>query len=123
MTYQEAIKILKAKNICYKTTVEKCEKIAYCTDCKGFTLREEGAKANEVAIEVLEKTEYYRWHDIRKNPKDLPCGKKAVVMVACECTIGRYGHYIDIVGCCDGKFDVKEDTVIAWRWIEGFEEE
>lgn len=76
------------------------------------------------------KEEKYRWHDLRKDPNDLPEGKdyySSFVIVATEsctdfCTIARMdfpmnewieiGTGDDIVGEC-GK-------VIAWRYIEPF---
>lgn len=86
--------------------------------------------AIEQAISALEKEERYKWHDLRKDPNDLPEGKdyySSFVIVATEsctdfCTIARMdfsmnewieiGTGDDIVG--------EYGKVIAWRYIEPF---
>ena len=78
--------------------------------------------------EMLEECEKYRWHDLRKDPKDLP-DKDGIYMVciifhAEEKAVGAafygimYGYKSggDMLMPNDGK-------VIAWREIEPFEED
>lgn len=76
---------------------------------------------------LLEHQEKYRWHDLRKNPDDLPnCNSQ------CLC----YEHYWNPnEECCEcgyvlywfinGRFSTigQKVDVIAWREIEPFDEE
>lgn len=84
----------------------------------------------------VDKNDYF-WHDIRKNPDDLPKNEE---LVLCEwvggshnwhdvfmfwekprnCFTNTHGTYISIVG--DEKFS-QEGQVVAWKYIEPFEEE
>ena len=43
-------------------------------------LSEEDFEILDEAIEALEKAEKYKWHDLRKNPKDLPKNGTDVVV-------------------------------------------
>ena len=82
-------------------------------------------EAWDMAIEALEKADKYRWHDLRKNPDDLPedngYGESEYVLAM----IGTpewngweqaYYHH--------GKrlWSTYEQNVFAWRYIEPFEE-
>lgn len=85
----------------------------------------------KVAAEWKE-AEKYRWHDLRKNPNDLPEGKdyySSFVIVATEsctdfCTIARMdfpmNEWIEIGTGDDIAGEYGE--VIAWRYIEPFDE-
>ena len=96
----------------------------------GFRGQEACIKAKEdaciLAVEALEKANKYRWHDLRKNPDDLPeadeYGRSEYVLVM----IGTpewngweqaYYHH--------GKrlWSTYEQDVFAWRYIEPFEGE
>ena len=83
-------------------------------------------KAWHMAIKALEKADKYRWHDLRKNPDDLP---KAIgggyesdyvlVMIGTPAWNDweqAYYHH--------GKrlWSTYEQNVFAWRYIEPFEE-
>lgn len=81
------------------------------------------------AVDYLER---YRWHDLRKNPNDLPNGdwdKKILCVVRSPIRFyERYHicHYVrgEFIGFYEHK---KVDsgifqTVTAWRYIEPFEE-
>lgn len=77
--------------------------------------------------EILKEQEKYKWHDLRKNPDDLP--EKYIEVLVTDggsyeiwslSDIGgseeivwadEYGNYLDV------------DEAIAWREIEAFEEE
>ena len=82
--------------------------------------------AFEEAIRALLKADKYRWHDLRKNPDDLP-----------EAIGGGYeSEYVLVkTGCfewCDMEMAYYsyakrqwsiDNYVLAWRYIEPFEEE
>lgn len=69
----------------------------------------------------------YQWHDIKKNPNDLP--KKGRTILLCtkdfeddvEYTTGRLTKYGYETNDCDDYFD--DDWVIAWKEIEPFKGE
>ena len=80
-----------------------------------------------MAIEALEKADKYRWHDLRKNPDDLPEGfegsyesEYVLVMTGTpEWNSWEQAYY---------KHDKRmwstyEQNVFAWRYVEPFEEE
>ena len=82
-------------------------------------------KAIEMAVEALEKADKYRWHDLRKNPDDLPeadeFGGSDYVLVKTGCfewndmKKAYYSH--------NKKQWSIDEYVFAWRYIEPFEEE
>ena len=83
-------------------------------------------KAWHMAIKALEKADKYRWHDLRKNPDDLPeadeYGRSEFVFVMTgtpewySCEWAYYHH--------DKKlWSIYEQDVFAWRYIEPFEGE
>ena len=83
-------------------------------------------KLNKIVIDALEKADKYRWHDLRKNPDDLPedngYGKSEYVLVMIgtpewySCEWAYYHH--------DKKlWSIYEQNVFAWRYIEPFKEE
>lgn len=96
----------------------------------GFRGQEACIKAIEdaciLAVEALEKADKYRWHDLRKNPDDLPeadeYGRSEFVFVMTgtpewySCEWAYYHH--------DKKlWSIYEQDVFAWRYIEPFKEE
>ena len=83
-------------------------------------------KAWHMAIKALEKANKYRWHDLRKNPNDLPeadeygCSDYVLVMTGTpEWNSWEQAYYHH------GKrlWSTYEQNVFAWRYIEPFEEE
>lgn len=62
------------------------------------------------------------WHDLRKNPRDLPESGKWVLAFMVEFYVPRY-RTVFYEGECwdDGLTDYFVDEVIAWREIEPFE--
>ena len=80
-----------------------------------------------VAIEALEKADKYRWHDLRKNPDDLPEAigdgyesEYVLVMTGTpEWNSWEQAYYHH------GKrlWSTYEQDVFAWRYIEPFKEE
>ena len=92
-------------------------------DTKSFFPR----KVREVCLKALKKADKYRWHDLRKNPDDLPEAigggyesEYVLVMIGTPEWNGweqAYYHH--------GKrlWSTYEQDVFAWRYIEPFEEE
>ena len=83
-------------------------------------------EAWDMAIEALEKADKYRWHDLRKNPDDLPedngYGESDYVLVMIgtpEWNRWEQAYYHH------GKrlWSTYEQNVFAWRYIEPFEGE
>ena len=83
-------------------------------------------EAWDMAIKALEKADKYRWHDLRKNPDDLPedngYGESDYVLVMIgtpEWNSWEQAYYHH------GKrlWSTYEQNVFAWRYIEPFEEE
>ena len=83
-------------------------------------------KAWHMAIKALEKADKYRWHDLRKNPDDLPedngYGKSEYVLVMIgipewySCEWAYYSHNAKM-------WSTYEQNVFAWRYVEPFKEE
>ena len=83
-------------------------------------------EAIEMAVEALEKADKYRWHDLKKNPDDLPEADGnsesdyVLVMIGTpEWNSWEQAYYHH------GKklWSTYEQNVFAWRYIEPFEEE
>ena len=83
-------------------------------------------EAIEMAVEALEKADKYRWHDLRKNPDDLPRvvngnGESEYVLVKtgcfewCDMEMAYYSY-------AKRQWSI-DNYVLAWRYIEPFEEE
>ena len=70
------------------------------------------AVAFEKAIDALENQNKYRWHDLRKDPNDLPKVEDGIMVLTKH--IGGYGLRT--------AFMVSNTDTIAWREIEPFEE-
>ena len=80
-----------------------------------------------LVIEALKKADKYKWHDLRKNPDDLPeadeYGKSDYVLVMIgtpewdHCELVYYNHNRDMWS------SLYEQNVFAWRYIEPFKEE
>lgn len=91
-----------------------------CNDCI--------VTATRMAIEALEKSEQYKWHDLRKNPNDLPeinyDNRKSNEVIVLGARGGLNIAYRHLSEVCDA-FYTKGNrlwSVIAWREIEPFEE-
>ena len=83
-------------------------------------------KAWHMAIKALEKADKYRWHDLRKNPDDLPEADGnsesdyVLVMIGTpEWNSWEQAYYHH------GKrlWSTYEQNVFAWRYIEPVKEE
>lgn len=90
--------------------------------------------AIEEAIEVLEKADKYRWHDLRENPDDLPeehhkyehsfSDKVLVITEEYENTIVAYMNLtlnIWLNPIHEEYLEPDFGKVIAWKYIEPFE--
>lgn len=76
--------------------------------------------ALQTAREELERSEKYRWHDLRKDPNDLPEHD----LDDCVVAVNSNGFIrLNIRSEWYVKNYMKERNVIAWRYIEPFEEE
>lgn len=69
------------------------------------------------AITLLEKAEKYRWHDLRKNPEDLPNKYECFFVAYDDAWAG-----IQYTTCMMGSWFWENHNVIAWRKIAPFEE-
>ena len=83
-------------------------------------------EAIEMAIKALEKADKYKWHDLRKNPDDLPEAigggyesEYVLVMIGTpEWNSWEQAYYHH-----DKKeWSTYEQDVFAWRYIEPFKE-
>ena len=121
MTNEEAIMLLNPS-----TRILALAEIEYYN---GFRGKDAYIKAKEdaciLAVEALEKADKYRWHDLRKNPDDLPedngygCSEYVLVMTGTpEWNSWEQAYYHH------GKrlWSTYEQNVFAWRYIEPFEE-
>ena len=84
-------------------------------------------EAIEMAVDALEKADKYRWHDLRKNPDDLPEAigggyesEYVLVMIGTpEWNSWEQAYYHH-----DKKmWSTYDQNVFAWRYVEPFEEE
>ena len=112
MTNKEAIKRIERK-IC--THIDWCDG----GDCENCEV--------ELAIIALEEADYYRWHDLRKNPDDLPEGfeggyesEYVLVMTGTP----KWNSWEQAYYHHDKKlWSTYDQNVFAWRYIEPFKEE
>ena len=128
MTNEEAIKMFKA------IIMAEINRLPYHYDAEvGEDVYDDTSKVNEllqlnkIVSKALEKADKYRWHDLRKNPDDLP-----------EAIGGGYesDYVLVMIGTPEwndweqayyhhGKkmWSIYEQNVFAWRYIEPFKEE
>lgn len=124
MEENKAIEVLKS-DTCYECSYG-CDSPYNCE-----SERCEVKSATRMAVSALERQEKYKWHDLRKNPEDLPevlgGGYSEAVEVVDEennYDIGVYGgNNRGFLGGLEGEFSWIEGTIIAWKYVEVFEEE
>ena len=127
MTNEEAIKMFKA------IIIAEIDRLPYHYDEEvDYYVYDDTSKVdellqlNKIVSKALEKADKYRWHDLRKNPDDLPeadeygCSEYVFVMIGTPEWNGweqAYYHH--------GKrlWSTYEQNVFAWRYIEPFEGE
>lgn len=107
-----------------KEAIEQFKERLAITDYRQQT--PEYYEAIEMAVEALEKADKYRWHDLSKNPDDLPEADGnsesdyVLVMIGTpEWNNWEQAYYHH------GKrlWSTYEQNVFAWRYIEPFKEE
>ena len=108
-----------------KEAIEQFKERLAITDYRKQT--PEYYEAIEMAVDALEKADKYKWHDLRKNPDDLPegfeCGYESEYVLAMigtpEWNSWEQAYYHH------GKrlWSTYEQNVFAWRYIEPFKEE
>ena len=80
----------------------------------------------DMAIKALEKADKYRWHDLRKNPDDLPeaDGNSESEYVLVMIGTPEWNSWEQAYYKHDKRmWSTYEQNVFAWRYIEPFEEE
>ena len=124
MTNEEAIMLLNPS-----TRILALAEIEYYN---GFRGKDAYIKAKEdaciLAVEALEKADKYKWHDLRKNPDDLPeadeygCSEYVLVMTGTpEWDNHEWAYYNHNTRMWSTPF--YEQNVFAWRYVEPFKEE
>lgn len=84
----------------------------------------------QLVWDALERVEKYAWHDLRKNPEDLPYDDNTEFIVCAEydngircvtlgCFMGNEGMVLPELG----NWMRNKYHIIAWRYIEPFEED
>lgn len=128
----------KAIIVSMANDIAKVLRLHIFKDMERCRLFKEQYMALVMAIEALDKQIKYRWHDLRKNPEDLPsCNCYCCVLVEdgeyaiCEYSVDckRFGetvtekHYELQSEPVESWFEgFDEDFItIAWRYIEPFE--
>ena len=83
-------------------------------------------EAIEMAVEALKKADKYRWHDLRKNPDDLPeaDGNSESDYVLVMIGTPEWNSWEQAYYSHDKRmWSTYEQNVFAWRYIEPFKEE
>ena len=126
MTNEEAIKMFKA------IIIAEIDRLPYHYDEEvGEDVYDSTSRVNEllqlnkIVSKALEKADKYKWHDLRKNPDDLPeadeygCSDYVLAMIGTpEWNSWEQAYYHH------GKrlWSTYEQNVFAWRYIEPFKE-
>lgn len=96
-----------------------------------ITIHCESKEDQDNAIKMLQKAERYKWHDLRQKPDDLPekdyeavevwlKGNCIDIAIYCK-TYGFRAWYAAHFEDCTPEWET-ENPVIAWRYIEVFED-
>ena len=127
MTNEEAIKMFKA------IIMEEISRLPHHYDAEvddvvydDISSVDEILKLNKIVSKALEKANKYRWHDLRKNPDDLPEAigdgyesDYVLVMIGTpEWNSWEQAYYEHDKQL----WSTYEQNVFAWRYIEPFEE-
>ena len=128
MTNEEAIKMFKA------IIMAEIERLPHHYDAEvddvvydDISSVDELLQLNKIVSKALEKSDKYKWHDLRKNPDDLPEADEygygseyVLVMIGTpewnDCEWAYYNHNTRL-------WSTYEQNIFAWRYIEPFEEE
>ena len=127
MTNEEAIEMFKAIMMAEIERISSHYDAEVDDDVYDNTSKvNEILKLNKIVRKALEKADKYRWHDLRKNPDDLPEAdgnsesEYVLVMIGTpEWNSWEQAYYHH------GKrlWSTYEQNVFAWRYIEPFKEE
>lgn len=99
------------------------------SDISGFASDENYFRAHYMAISALKKADKYRWHDLRKDPNDLPeidpdllpISKRVYFSTKDDAYTGTYDHLLETWDSDGLEGFAVSEVVIAWREIEPFE--
>ena len=128
MTNEEALKMFKSIIIAeiYRLPYHYDEEVDYYV-YDDTSKVDELLQLNKIVSKTLEKSDKYRWHDLRKNPDDLPEAigdgyesEYVIVMIGTpEWNSWEQAYYHH------GKrlWSTYEQNVFAWRYIEPFKDE
>ena len=82
---------------------------------------------NKIVSKALKKADKYRWHDLRKNPDDLPeaigGGYESEYVLVMIGTPGWNNYEWAYYKHNHKEWSTYEQNIFAWRYIEPFEEE
>ena len=82
---------------------------------------------NKIVCEALEKSDKYKWSDLRKNPDDMPeaiCGGDESEYVLVMIGTPEWNSWEQAYYHHDKKmWSTYDQNVFAWRYIEPFKEE
>ena len=126
MTNEEAIKMFKS------IIIAEIDRLPFHYDAEvdyyvydSTSKVDELLQLNKIVSKALEKADKYRWHDLRKNPNDLPEAdgnsesEYVLVMIGTpewnSCEWAYYSHNAKM-------WSIYEQDVFAWRYIEPFKE-
>lgn len=111
---------------------DKCRGCNQMSFEEGYGFGCRGCKASKTikfALNAISEREKYKWHDIVKDPKDLPKNRFALCIIAFKDVDGMYGHFINFADYRNGEFyyqdgdPVEKDRVFAWKYPYPFKEE
>ena len=127
MTNKEAIKMFKA------IIMAEIDRIPYHYDEEvGEYVYDNTSKVNElfeldkIVSKAFKKADKYRWHDLRKNPDDLPeyNGNSESDYVLVMIGTPEWNSWEQAYYSHDKKmWSTYEQNVLAWRYIEPFKDE
>ena len=127
MTNEEAIKMFKA------IIMAEIDRLPHHYDAEiGADVYDSASRVdellqlNKIVSKALKKADKYRWHDLRKNPDDLPepiCGGDESEYVLVMIGTPEWNSWEQAYYQHDKKlWSTYEQNVFAWRYIEPFKE-
>lgn len=126
MTNEEAIQLLSV--ICTDTIYQSHQ----TSDEDEYKEIRRFVKALDKGIEALENADKYRWHDLRKNPEDLPViGSEVVVepkdtlncLYETKHTVCRYGCYYGRYMFEGDEYGFDINDIVRWKYFDDEVEE
>ena len=127
MTNEEALKMFKS------IIIAEIDRLPYHYDAEvgedvydDISKVDELLQLNKIVSKALEKTNKYRWHDLRKNPDDLPeaDGNSESDYVLVLIGTPEWNSWEQAYYKHDKRmWSTYDQNVFAWRYIEPFKEE